>query len=187
MLEHETKDCIASYPNGFFQGKEFQLRDRRKSSAAMGRFDVLLEYRAQISSKVIFPSVLRWRAYGFNLMLANCELFDPLQFSMLIDNFEAAVRSQRSAVLLADLRRWTSNHYTRPWLHQSNALLLQSAMTGSYESAAPQANAIWTYLFGSPAPAWCVWNQSESSYGFDPNSWKVWFNSLNQVKGAFAS
>lgn len=175
MLERETENLPASYPNDFFGGRAFQFIDRQESFKGTGQFDVW----PQKGSEVIFPSVLRWRAYGFDLMLTNCELFDPSHFSMLIDSFEAAVHSRKNAGLVADLRRWASNYYTMSWHHQSNALLLQWVMTDRYHSTILQANAIWTYLFGNPAPAWYLWNQSERSYEFDPNRWQIWFNSLN--------
>jgi len=176
MLEHETENFLPSYPNDFFGDKEFQFIDRQESFQDLGRF----EAGPQKGSEVIFPSVLRWRAYGFDLMLANCELFDPSHFSTLIDSFEAAVYSRKNAGLVADLRRWASHYCTMSWPYQSNALLLQWAMADSCQSAVPQANAIWTYLFGSPAPTWYLWNESEKIYKFDHNRWQIWFNSLNQ-------
>lgn len=176
MLERETENLPANYLNDFFGGKEFQFVDRQKSFRDTGRFDGW----PHKGSEVLFPSVLRWKAYGFDLMLTNCELFDSSHFSTLLDSFEAAVRSRQNVDLVADLRSWASSYYTLPWLHQSNALLLQWAMTDRYHSAVLQAHALWTYLFGSPVPAWYLWNQNERCYQFDPNRWQIWFNSLNR-------
>lgn len=176
MLERKTENSLPSYPNDFFGGKEFQFIARQGSFRSTRQSDA----RPQKGWEVLFPSVLRWKAYGFDLMLANCEVFDPSHFSTLIDSFEAAVRNRKNAGLVADLRRWASNYHTMSWLHQNNVLLLQWAMTDRYHSAILQANAIWTYLFGSPAPAWYLWNQSERNYKFDPDRWQIWFNSLNR-------
>lgn len=41
MLERDMEDLIASHPDDFFPGREFQLKGRQKSFAGVGRFDLL--------------------------------------------------------------------------------------------------------------------------------------------------
>jgi hypothetical protein len=127
---------------------------------------------------VTLPSKFRWKAYGNDLAMQNHEDFDKAKFVSLIDSFEQAVPSRRNASLLAELRSWADDPRHSLWLHGSNCSLLRWVTTPSWKAAVPHAEAIWTYLFGQPAPTWYVWRQGHKKYEFDARAWTVWYESL---------
>jgi hypothetical protein len=148
--------------------------------------DATAEHRTQRSSEsvrtqvetgpvVTAPSPLRWSIRGYDLVLVNRDAFDAQKFVVLIDAFEEAVPSRRNARVAASLRRWALD--TRLALPLSECQsLLRWVITSGWKSAVPAAEAVWTYLFGLPAPTWQSW--SGSKYEFDAAGWKRWYASL---------
>lgn len=127
---------------------------------------------------VTHASKLRWRAYGMDLALENCAEFDPAEFRDLVSAFQEAVSSKRNARIVEDLMNFGANPCSSHWPHSSNSSLLRWVTTSSYKEAVPCAFSIWKYMFGEPAPTWYVWHQKR--YIFDPEAWKVWFESLRK-------
>lgn len=156
------------------------LESKKGASAVLESNRRTMQSRAQVETgpRVTSASKLRWKAHGHDLALANPESFEPSLFSALVDAFEHAVPSRRNASLVDELKRWAANPTYSHWTHKNNASLLRWVTTSSYRSAVPDAQAIWKYLFGEPAPTWYVWNQSKRCYEFDHGAWKIWLESL---------
>jgi hypothetical protein len=126
------------------------------------------------------PSKFRWKAYGYDLALLNPEDFDRSKFQGFTEFFEQAVPSRRNAAVVAELRAWAADLRHSRWPHGSNCSLLCWVTTTGWRSAVPHAQAIWTYMFGVPAPTWYVWRQAEKKYVFDTKGWAVWYESLSR-------
>jgi hypothetical protein len=116
---------------------------------------------------VILPSKLAWRAYGFDLMLANPDIFEHEHFKALVDTFEEAVPSRKNAGVVAALRTWATNVAFSRLPHGTCCSLLRWVTTSGWRDAVPHAEVIWNYLFGKPVPTWYVWDQSRRKYEFD--------------------
>ena len=184
---HETEFRRVAERYGISIGSEGQ-RDEGCDREAALKVSVVREPNrrviragAQIETgpRVTSSSAMRWKAYGCDLALANPQSFEPSIFAGLVDVFERAVSSRKNASLVHALRTWAANPGYSRWSHKNNASLLRWVTTSSYKSAVPDAQRIWKYLFGEPAPTWYVWNHSKGSYEFDQAAWKVWFESLN--------
>ena len=135
-------------------------------------------------SVVTSPSLLHWKAIGYDLVLENPESFDPKKFIGLVDTFASVVRSGKNRSLIEDLKRWAEN--TRH-AHLSSATvesLLRWTTTGAttWKASVPYAYEVWAYLFGTPAPTWKNWNHGEGRYEFDQEGWRKWFESLSGAK-----
>jgi hypothetical protein len=121
-----------------------------------------------------------WRAAGYDLVLDNPERFDHTKFLRLVDNFAAAVRSGKNKSLVNDLKAWAENpRYGRLASTTIETLLRWTTNRTNWKAAAPDAYEVWLYLFGSPAPTWKEWNDSEQRYEFDGSGWRLWFASLS--------
>src|SRR5437773_2700891 len=81
--------------------------------------------QVQTGPSVTSPSVLRWKAHGYDLALENSQMLEPSKFSALVEAFEHAVPSRRNAGLIGELRRWAANPNHSAWPHKSNASLLR--------------------------------------------------------------
>jgi hypothetical protein len=99
-----------------------------------------------------------------------------------VAGFEAA-GGTKNASLIRDLRSWAENPAWNRLPQGALRSLLRWATTtgGSYRAAVPDAEALWAFLFGRPAPTWYWWEASTKEYKFDPEAWKVWLESLNRV------
>jgi hypothetical protein len=137
--------------------------------------------QVETGPSVTRPSHLKWIAHGFDLELENQEAFDQKGFSELVDAFERAVPSSKNASLVQDLRTWSADPRRSHWPHAANCSLLRWVTTSSYKAAVPHAEAIWTFLFGRPAPTWYVWQHSRKAYQFDQDGWRTWFTSLRRA------
>lgn len=185
---HEAEFRRVAERHGLPIASEGMRQDLRDSESVLNSTVVLesnqrtIQTRTQVDtgSRVISHSPLRWKAYGYDLALANFQAFERLSFIPLVDAFHRAVPSKRNATLINDLNTWAANPSYSRWRQNSNASLLRWVTTSSYKSAVPHAMAIWKYLFGEPVPTWYVWDQSKRSYAFDQDDWRVWFESLNQ-------
>jgi len=123
---------------------------------------------------------LCWRALGYDLVLDNPEKFDARKFLGLVDSFEAAVRSGKNRSLVNDLKAWAWNLRHARLVSATVESLLRWTITGTtWKAAVPYAYDVWAYLFGTPAPAWKEWNDSERKYEFDAEGWRRWFESLS--------
>jgi len=129
---------------------------------------------------VISHSALRWRAAGSDLILDNPEKFEPKKFLGLVDRFAAAVRSGKNRSLVNDLKSWADSSRHTPLTSATVESLLRWTITGTtWQAAVPYAYEVSAYLFGTPAPTWKEWNDSERKYEFDAERWRRWFQSLN--------
>jgi hypothetical protein len=127
-------------------------------------------------------SALRWSAAGSDLILNNPEKFDSKKFLGLVDSFAAAVRSGKNKSLVSELRAWADNPRHTPLTSANVESLLRWTITGiTWQAAVPYAYEVWGYLFGTPAPTWKEWNDSERKYEFDAEGWRRWFQSLNET------
>lgn len=125
-------------------------------------------------------SGLRWRSAGYDLILDNPEKFDAKKFLGLVDSFTAAVRSGKNRSLVNDLRAWADNLRDARLASATVESLLRWTITGTtWKTAVPYAYDVWAYLFGTPAPTWKEWNDSERRYEFDAEGWRCWFQSLS--------
>jgi hypothetical protein len=115
-------------------------------------------------------------------MLTTPELLDGPKFMTLVAGFETA-GGNKNAALIRDLRTWAENPSRNRFPQEAlRSLLRWTTTTGpSYRSAVPDAEALWSFLFGTPTPAWYWWETSEKEYKFDPEAWKVWLESLNRA------
>lgn len=133
-------------------------------------------------------SVLRWRAEGHDLLLDNPAELDRKTFMGLVDAFAAAVRSGKNRSLVNELRVWADNLPHGRLGSATVESLLRWTITGTtWKAAVPYAYDVWAYLFGSPAPTWKQWNDSERKYCFDADAWQRWFQSLNGTDGRQAA
>jgi hypothetical protein len=132
-------------------------------------------------SVVTTPSLLHWKAVGYDLVLENPESFDPKKFLGLVDTFASVVRSGKNKSLVEDLKRWAENPRYARLTSATVESLLRWTTTGAttWKASVPYAYEVWVYLFGTPAPTWKNWNHGESRYEFDAEGWRKWFESLN--------
>jgi hypothetical protein len=125
-------------------------------------------------------SALRWRAAGYDLILDNPERFDAKKFLDLVDSFAAAVRSGKNRSLINGLKAWADNLRRARLASATVESLLRWTITSTtWQAAVPYAHEVWAYLFGTPAPTWKEWNDSERKYEFDAEGWRRWFQSLS--------
>ena len=125
---------------------------------------------------------LRWRAVGYDLALANPEQFDAAKFLALVDSFAAAVRSGKNRSLVDELKAWAGNpRHVRLATATVESLLRWTNNRSNWKANAHDAFDVWVYLFGTPAPTWKEWNDSERKYEFDIQGWRRWFQSLNET------
>jgi hypothetical protein len=133
---------------------------------------------------VVSPSLLQWKASGYDLVLQNPESFDAKKFLGLVDTFASVVRSGKNKSLVEDLKAWAENpRYTR-LASATIESLLRWTTTGAttWKASLPYAHEVWAYLFGTPAPTWKNWNHGEGRYEFDAEGWRKWFESLSGAK-----
>jgi len=124
---------------------------------------------------------LRWRAVGYDLVLDNPDSFDAKRFLSLVDGFAAAVRSGKNRSLVNDLKHWVEDVHHGHLASETVESLLRWTITGTiWKAAVPYAYEVWAYLFGTPAPTWKQWNDSERRYEFDSRGWQRWFESLRE-------
>lgn len=129
---------------------------------------------------VTSQSALRWRAAGYDLILDTPEKFDSKRFLGLVDSFAAAVRSGKNRSLVNDLKAWADNVQHARLVSATVESLLRWTITGTtWQAVVPYAYDVWEYLFGTPAPTWKEWNDSERKYEFDAEGWRRWFQSLS--------
>jgi hypothetical protein len=135
-----------------------------------------------IGPEVTSPSPLRWRRAGSDLVLTNPESLDLSRFTSLVDEFEVRA-GKKNASLIRELRQWAQSPGRNLLVQEAfRSLLRWTTTTGAtYRSAVPSAEAVSGFLFGAPAPNWYWWDATEKQYKFDPEAWKVWFESLNHV------
>lgn len=130
---------------------------------------------------VTHPPSLQWTALGFDLLLNNPGAFDHSEFGSRLEAFKAAVPSKRNAGVVRDLRGWAKDPQRDRLPHRVYCSLLRWVTTSGWKAAVPHAEALWRYLFGSPAPTWYTWSQSRRRYEFHAGEWKQWFDSLGEV------
>ena len=135
-----------------------------------------------IGPEVINPSPLRWKPLGYDLLLTTPDFLELPRFAKLIDAFEGTGKT-KNASLIRDLRNWAENPARNRLPQQALRSLLRWATTtgASYRAAVPDAEALWSFLFGTPAPTWFWWDANDKDYKFDPVAWKTWIESLNRV------
>jgi len=189
---HEAEYRSVAERNGFSIRSEMQAPDcNRREAGASGILEIRRSTRligtpspqVPTGPKATVPSIFRWVARGYDLVLANPERFESAAFLGLVDAFEQSVSRGRNANLVRELKQWAKDPRLR-WPEKSNNSLLRWVTTSSYKTAVPCAWEIWKYLFGEPAPTWYVWNQARRSYEFDRLAWKIWFESLNEGHAA---
>lgn len=129
---------------------------------------------------VTVPSRLRWRTFGYDLTLEERQDLDRNRFDALVEAFERAVPSKRNASVVRELRAWAADPQRMRLAQGTYSSLLRWVITSGWKDAVPHAEAVWKYLFGEPAPTWRSWNKGKG-YRFDPEAWKVWFESLSRV------
>ena len=132
--------------------------------------------RVETGPTVAVPSPLRWASRGYDLVLVNREALDHTQFASLIQSFEDAVPSCRNARVIASLREWEAGNAGSALALSECQSLLRWVTTSGWKSAVPAAEAIWSHLFGRPAPTWQTW--AGRRYEFDAGGWKRWYESL---------
>jgi hypothetical protein len=124
----------------------------------------------------------RWRAAGYNLILDNPETFDAKKFIGLVDSFAAAVPGGKNKSLVSDLRAWADNLQHERLVSATVESLLRWTITRhNLASSSAYAYGVWGYLFGTPAPTWKEWNDSQRKYEFDAEGWRRWFQSLGGI------
>jgi hypothetical protein len=133
---------------------------------------------------VVSPSLLQWKASGYDLVLQNPESFDAKKFLGLVDTFASVVRSGKNKSLVDDLKAWAENPRYARLTSATIESLLRWTTTGAttWKASLPYAHEVWAYLFGTPAPTWKNWNHGEGRYEFDAESWRKWFESLSGAK-----
>jgi len=133
---------------------------------------------------VISPSLLQWKASGYDLVLQNPESFDAKKFLGLVDTFASVVRSGKNKSLVEDLKAWAENPRYARLTSATIESLLRWTTTGAttWKASLPYAHEVWAYLFGTPAPTWKNWNHGEGRYEFDAEGWRKWFESLSGAK-----
>ena len=133
---------------------------------------------------VISPSLLQWKANGYDLILQNPESFDAKKFLGLVDTFASVVRSGKNKSLVEDLKAWAENPRYARLTSATIESLLRWTTTGetTWKASLPYAHEVWSYLFGTPAPTWKNWNHGEGRYEFDAGGWHKWFESLRGAK-----
>jgi len=125
-------------------------------------------------------SAFRWRASGYDLILDNPEKFDSKKFLGLVDSFAASARRGKNKSLVNDLKVWADSLRHARLPSATVESLLRWTITGTtWQAAVPYAYEVWAYLFGTPAPTWKEWNNSERKYEFDADGWRRWFQSLS--------
>ena len=133
---------------------------------------------------VVSPSLLQWKASGYDLVLQNPESFDAKKFLGLVDTFASVVRSGKNRSLVEDLKAWAENPRYARLTSATIESLLRWTTTGAttWKASLPYAHEVWAYLFGTPAPTWKNWNHGEGRYEFDAEGWRKWFESLSGAK-----
>ena len=133
---------------------------------------------------VISPSLLQWKAIGYDFVLENPESFDAEKFLGLVNTFASVVRSGKNKSLVEDLKAWAENPRYARLTSATVESLLRWTTTGAttWKVSVPYAYEVWAYLFGTPAPTWKNWNHGEGRYEFDAEGWRKWFESLSGAK-----
>jgi hypothetical protein len=124
------------------------------------------------------PPRFQWKNIGFDLFLVNPQDLDRKHFEELVESFGSSVASKKNISLIRELRDWASDPPHGRLAQGTYFSLLRWVTTSRWKYAVPHAQALWEYLFGTPAPSWYKWDQNERRYLFDSDGWKVWFESL---------
>jgi hypothetical protein len=124
------------------------------------------------------PPSFKWKNVGFDLVVENPQDLDRNHFRELVKSFEISVPSAKNSTLVKKLVEWNADPVNNRLSKFTCFRLLRWVTTSGWQQAVPHAEAIWIYLFGSPVPTWYRWDQSAKTYQFDPDEWKVWFDSL---------
>jgi hypothetical protein len=131
-----------------------------------------------VGPTVSVPPSFKWKNVGFDLVVENPQDLDKNRFTELIKSFEISVPSAKNSTLVKKLKAWGSGPAHNRLSKDTYFQLLRWVTTSGWQQAVPHAQAIWIHLFGSPVPTWYRWDQSAKAYRFDPDAWKVWFDSL---------
>jgi hypothetical protein len=131
-----------------------------------------------VGPTVSAPPSFKWKNAGFDLVVENPQDLDRNRFTELIKSFAISVPSSKNSTLVKKLIEWGSDPANNRLSKYTCFRLLRWVSTSGWQQAVPHAEAIWVYLFGSPVPTWYRWDQSSKAYRFDPEAWRVWFDSL---------
>src|SRR6476620_7241469 len=135
-------------------------------------------FHVAVGPTVNVPSSFQWKNYGFDLLVQNPHDLDRVRFQQLVQLFESSVRSKKNAKLVKKLTEWSADPVHNRLSKYTCFRLLRWVTTSGWKDAVPHAEAIWIYLFGSPVPKLYTWDRTERVYKFDPEAWKMWFDSL---------
>lgn len=179
----ETADAGETHPERSASA-DVRSAPRQVGSFALGAAIIRRTYNpSQVFTgpTVSTPPKFQWKATALDLSLANPQDFDRKRFEELVACFESSVKSKKNRSVVDELRIWASDPLHGQIAQKTYFSLLRWVTTSGWKYAVPHAEALWVYLFGSPAPTWYSWNQNERRYKFDQDGWRRWFDSLRST------